>query len=145
MATRALNFRMDEKEMLDLKKVASVFNISMTDLVKEAINEHVAKQKKDPFYRLTANVEEASEEETEEILKEIERLTDDDLSIVSVKHVTVGQIQLLWSIISRNGFNSVDRFLPVWSFLVYFTVLTCPFVFLDFAPTNAKKTNLLQI
>ena len=33
MATRALNFRMDEKEMLDLKKVASVFNISMTDLM----------------------------------------------------------------------------------------------------------------
>ena len=86
MATRALNFRMDEKEMLDLKKVASVFNISMTDLVKEAINEHVAKLKKDPFYRLTANVEDASEEETEEILEEIESMTDDDFSIVSVKH-----------------------------------------------------------
>ena len=44
----------------------------------------VDKLKKDLFYWLTANVEEASEEETEEILKEIERLTDDDLSIVSV-------------------------------------------------------------
>ena len=89
MATKALNFRMDEKEILDLKKVASVFNISMTDLVKDAIKEHVAKLKKDPFYRLTANVENASEEETEEILGEIENMTDDDLSIVSVKHVAV--------------------------------------------------------
>lgn len=89
MATKALNFRMDEKEMLDLKKVASVFNISMTDLVKDAIKEHVSKLKKDPFYRLTANVENASEEETEEILGEIENMTDDDLSIVSVKHVAV--------------------------------------------------------
>ena len=79
----------DSQLSKNLKKVASVFNISMTDLVKEAINEHVAKLKKDPFYRLTANVEDASEEETEEILEEIESMTDDDLSIVSVKHVAV--------------------------------------------------------
>lgn len=89
MATKALNFRMDEKEMVDLKKVAAVFNISVTDLVKDAIKEHVAKLKKDPFYRLTANVENATEAETEEILKELENMSDDDLSIVSVKHVSV--------------------------------------------------------
>ena len=89
MATKALNFRMDEKEMVDLKKVAAVFNISVTDLVKDAIKEHVTKFKKDPFYRLTANVENATEAETEEILKELENMSDDDLSIVSVKHVSV--------------------------------------------------------
>jgi hypothetical protein len=89
MATKALNFRMDEKEMVDLKKVAAVFNISVTDLVKDAISEHVAKLKKDPFYRLTANVENASEAETEEILKELESMSDDDLAIASVKHVAV--------------------------------------------------------
>ena len=89
MATKALNFRMDEKEMVDLKKVAAVFNISVTDLVKDAIKEHVTKLKKDPFYRLAANVENASEAETEEILKELENMSDDDLSIVSVKHVSV--------------------------------------------------------
>lgn len=89
MATKALNFRMDEKEMVDLKKVAAVFNISVTDLVKDAIMEHVTKLKKDPFYRLTANVENATEAETEEILKELENMSDDDLSIVSVKHVSV--------------------------------------------------------
>ena len=89
MATKALNFRMDEKEMVDLKKVAAVFNVSVTDLVKDAIKEHVTKLKKDPFYRLTANVENATEAETEEILKELENMSDDDLSIVSVKHVSV--------------------------------------------------------
>ncbi|MDY6354342.1 MAG: hypothetical protein SPL66_06015 [Lachnospiraceae bacterium] len=89
MATKALNFRMDEKEMVDLKKVAAVFNISVTDLVKDAIKEHVTKLKKDPFYRLTANVENATGAETEEILKELENMSDDDLSIVSVKHVSV--------------------------------------------------------
>lgn len=89
MATKALNFRMDEKEMVDLKKVAAVFNISVTDLVKDAIKEHVTKLKKDPFYRLTANVENATEAETEETLKELENMSDDDLSIVSVKHVSV--------------------------------------------------------
>lgn len=89
MATKVLNFRMDEKEMVDLKKVAAVFNISVTDLVKNAIGEHVAKLKKDPFYRLTANVENASEAETEEVLKELESMSDDDLAIASVKHVAV--------------------------------------------------------
>lgn len=89
MATKVLNFRMDEKEMVDLKKVAAVFNISVTDLVKNAISEHVTKLKKDPFYRLTANVENASEAETEEVLKELESMSDDDLAIASVKHVAV--------------------------------------------------------
>ena len=50
---------------------------------------YLPKMKNDPFYRLTANVEEASEEETQEILGELEALSDDDLKIASVKHFSV--------------------------------------------------------
>ena len=38
--------------------------------------------KMDPYYRLTANVMDASPEETEEILSEIESMSDDDLMLV---------------------------------------------------------------
>ena len=89
MATRALNFKMDDADILDMKQVAGVFNMSVTDLVKKAVREYVAELKRDPFYRLTVNVEEASAEESEEILEEIEGLSDDDLSIAATKRFTV--------------------------------------------------------
>ena|GEM_PF-722835 len=89
MATRAMNFKMDETDILDMKHVAGVFNMSVTDLIKNAIKEYLAELKSDPFYRLTANMEDASEEESAEILTEIESLTDDDLTISSVKRFTV--------------------------------------------------------
>ena len=81
MATRAMNFKMDEAEILDMKHVAGVFNMSVTDLIKNAVKGYIAELKSDPFYRLTANVQDASDEETEEILTEIEGLSDDDLTI----------------------------------------------------------------
>lgn len=89
MATKALNFKMDEADILDMKKVASVFNMSITDLVKNAVKEYLAKLKSDPFYRLTANVEDVSAEESDEILAEIDSLSDDDLSIAAIKRFSV--------------------------------------------------------
>ncbi len=89
MATKALNFKMEETEILDMRKVASVFNMTLTDVVREAVKEYIEKMKKDPFYRLTVNVEDASAEESAEILTEIDRLTDDDLSIASEKQMTI--------------------------------------------------------
>ena len=89
MATRALNFKMDEAEIQDMKNVASVFHMTLTELIKEATKDYVDRLKKDPFYRLTANVQEASAEETAEILEEIDGLNDDDLSIVSSERFTV--------------------------------------------------------
>lgn len=86
MATKALNFKMDEADINDMKRVAGVFNISVTDLVKQAVKEYIEELKNDPFYRLTVNVEDASAEETGEILAEIDCLNDDDLSITSTRH-----------------------------------------------------------
>ena len=89
MATKAMNFKMEEADILDMKQVAAVFNMTVSDILKNGAKEYVAKLKKDHFYRLTANVEEASAEESEEILAEIERLSDDDLTIASTKRITV--------------------------------------------------------
>jgi len=89
MATKAMNFRMDETEIQDMRNVASVFHMTLTDYIKEAIKEYTKKKKEDPFYRLTANVEEASAEETTEILEEIEGLSNDDLTIATTRHFSV--------------------------------------------------------
>ena len=89
MAIKALNFKMEESDILDMKQVAGVFHMSVTDLIKNAVKQYITELKNDPFYRLTANVEAASEEETEEILAEIDSLSDDDLTIFSTKTFTV--------------------------------------------------------
>ena len=89
MATKALNFKIDEKQINDMKSVAGVFNMTLTELIKNALDEYIAELKNDPFYRLTANVQEASEEETEEILSEIKSMSDDDLTIASKEQLTV--------------------------------------------------------
>lgn len=89
MATKALNIKMDEDRLADIKSVAAVFHMSMTDVVMDALDEYLSKMKNDPFYRLTVNVEDASEEEMQEVLGELDALTDDDLQIASVKHFSV--------------------------------------------------------
>ena len=61
MAVKALNFKMDEIDINEMKQ--------------------------DTFYKLTANVQEADKKESAEILDEIESLSDDDLSISSVEPV----------------------------------------------------------
>ncbi len=89
MATKAMNIKMDEGRILEVKDVAAVFHMTITDVVNEALNEYLPKMKRDPFYRLTANVKETSVEESAEILSELETLTDDDLEISSAKKFTV--------------------------------------------------------
>ena len=85
MAVKAMNFKMEEADIRNMKAVAGVYNMSVTDLIKNAVRQYITELKKDPFYRLTANIQEASAEESKEILGEIEGLTDDDLKIASVK------------------------------------------------------------
>jgi predicted transcriptional regulator len=87
--TKALNFKFDDSMISDIEKLTETYHITKTEFLKEAISEFIEKLKKDPYYKLTANVKAASEEETEEILEEIDNMTDDDLSISSSKRFNV--------------------------------------------------------
>lgn len=89
MAVKAVNFKMDEVEIADIRHVADVYRMTLTDFIKEAIGEHLIRMKADPFYRLTANVEEAEAAESDEILKAINGLEDDDFAISSIERFTV--------------------------------------------------------
>ena len=57
-------------------------------VIKNEGKEYLAELKGNPFYWLTANVQDASDEEAAEILTEIEGLTDDDLSISSTRRLS---------------------------------------------------------
>ena len=63
--------------------------MTLTDFIKEAIGEHLIRMKADPFYRLTANVEEADAAESAEILNAINGLENDDLTIALTERFTV--------------------------------------------------------
>ena len=89
MSTRAINFKLDEERILDMKQVASVFHITMTDIVNEALDRYLSTMKRDPFYRLTANVRDASQKETEEVLSALDDMSDDDLEVTTVKHFSL--------------------------------------------------------
>ena len=43
MATKAMNFKTDEVRIADIKSVASVFRMTITDVVNEALDEYLAK------------------------------------------------------------------------------------------------------
>ena len=88
MATKPMNFKMDEGDVKDKKQVATVFHMTVTDLVKEAVREYIGRLKEDPFYRLTVHVEEASAQESAEVLDAVGSLSDDDLTISSSKRFT---------------------------------------------------------
>ena len=89
MATKDISIMMDETLILDLKQVAGVFNISVADLIKNAVKEYLSELKSDPFYRLTANVQDSSDEEAAEILTEIDGSTDDDMSTAFTKRINL--------------------------------------------------------
>ncbi len=85
MASRPVNLRLDERDILDIKSVAAAFHMTFTAIIREALNEYLPREKSEPYYRLTANAAAASTEETEEILSAIESSSEDDLSISSKK------------------------------------------------------------
>ena len=89
MSVKAMNFKMDEAEIQEMKQVAGVYHMTVTDLIKNAVKSYISELKDDPFYRLTAHVQEASAEESEEILSAVGELTDDDLIISSSRRFSL--------------------------------------------------------
>ena len=90
--TKALSFRTDESEIAEIKKAASMFQMSVAGLIREAVKEYIwnrktAQEKKESFFKRLENVEEASPEESAEILALIDSLTEDDRQVVRVDHI----------------------------------------------------------
>ena len=87
MALKAMNVKLEETRIEDIRRVAGAFNMTMTDVINRALDAYLEEMKKDPFFRLASNVAEASEEESKEILDALSRLSEDDLSLSSSKKI----------------------------------------------------------
>ena len=85
MAKETLEFKMNEADINKVRQAASVYSTTMTEIITEAVHEYLEKLHKDPFYRLSVNVKEASVSESAEILEAIEGLSDNDLMVSSVR------------------------------------------------------------
>ncbi len=71
------------------KNGAYVLPITVTESFNEAAESKAAETKHDPFRMLTENVEDASEEETQELLDIISKLSEDDLAVSSREVIDV--------------------------------------------------------
>lgn len=89
MATKMITFKMDEAEIDEMKYVADVFDMTTTDLIKDSVRAYIKALKSDPIYKLTSNIEDASTEESEELLGIINNMSDDDLKIVKTERFSV--------------------------------------------------------
>lgn len=87
MTVKALSFRANESEIAEIKKAASMFQMSVAGLMREAVREFIENRRKEEFFRRLENVEEASPEESAEILAMIDSLTDDDREIVRTDYI----------------------------------------------------------
>lgn len=82
MASKSISVRLDSQEFEEAQKIAKIYRASLTDIIRYALREFIEEVKKDPYYRLTSNIPEASEEESREIFKQLDHMSDDDLKIV---------------------------------------------------------------
>ena len=89
MSVKAVNFKMEESEIMNVKRIASIYRMTFTDFIKEAIKDYLDKIKSDPYYKLTINIEEADAKESAEVIAAIEGLSDDDFAIVSSEQIIV--------------------------------------------------------
>ena len=67
--TKAISVRFDESLIEEIKKIVDIYSISLSDFIRN-----------DFFYKL-AQVDYCSEEESQEIIEELNKMSKDDLQI----------------------------------------------------------------
>lgn len=90
---KAISLRLDEQTLQDIKKVSSIYNIPISDLIRKGIKMILEAKKSEAYYRLTADIEETTQKETDEIIERLNKYNDDELEIVEKESVVVK----LWS------------------------------------------------
>ena len=86
---KAISLRLDEQTLQDIKKVSSIYNIPTSDLIRKGIKMILEAKKSEAYYRLTADIEETAQKETDEIIERLNKYNDDELEIVEKESVVV--------------------------------------------------------
>ncbi len=85
---KTMSVKLDEKLISEIKKISSIFEISYSDFIRQAVEKEIEEKKKDFMYRMS-NVPYASQEEEEEIMAELSKLSDDDLQITKTESLKI--------------------------------------------------------
>lgn len=86
---KAISLRLDEQTLQDIKKVSSIYNIPTSDLIRKGIKMILEAKKSEAYYRLTADIEEITQKETDEIIERLNKYNDDELEIAEKESVVV--------------------------------------------------------
>lgn len=86
---KAISLRLDEQTLQDIKKVSSIYNIPTSDLIRKGIKMILEAKKSEAYYRLTADIEEPTQKETDEIIERLNKYNDDELEIAEKESVVI--------------------------------------------------------
>ena len=100
---KLISLRLNVSLVEEVNKIADTLSISMTDFIRKAIEKEVKEINNDFFFRLS-QVEYCSEEESNDIIKELKEMEEEDLK--KTKRKITGGI----SNVSNPGWNrACDR------------------------------------
>ncbi len=85
---KTMSVKLDENIVDEIKKISSIFNISYSDFIRNALEKAIKEKQQDFIYRMS-NVPYASEEEEEYIVSELSKLSDYDLIIVREENINL--------------------------------------------------------
>ncbi len=85
---KTMSVKLDENIVTEIKKISSIFGISYSDFIRNAVEKAIAEKQKDFMYRMS-NVPYATDEEEKEIMSALSELSDEDLQVSRVEKVTL--------------------------------------------------------
>ena len=85
---KSVSLRLNKSLLEEINKITEVFSISLTDFIRNAIEKEVKEIKNDFFYKLS-QVDYCSNEESKEIIEELNKMTEDDLKVTKIKSITL--------------------------------------------------------
>jgi len=78
---KIMSFKLDENLILDIKRIAEVFNMSSSEFIRNAVKKEVEEKKNDFIVRMS-DVPYCDEKEEKELIEILKTLSDDDLKII---------------------------------------------------------------
>ncbi len=85
---KTMSVKLDEKMIHEIKKISSIFGISYSDFIRNAVEKAISEKQKDFMYRMS-DVPHATDEEEEEIMSALSELNDEDLQVARIEKITL--------------------------------------------------------
>ncbi len=81
---KTLNFKIEDELLKEFKEIAKQYHENASEILRGFVKEYVEERQNDIYYRLTNHIV-ASEEETKEIINELNMLKDEDLKMETME------------------------------------------------------------